>query len=94
VDVDDLETPPDEAAVTKEAVDLVRGGVGGDVEVLGLAAQEQIPHPAPDHIGGVTVIVEPCQDLEDIGGHRRAGDGVLLAGDDPGTWVGTTDEFL
>ena len=43
-----------------------RGGAGGDVEVLGLALQEQVAHAAADQVGLVAMAVQPEDDLERV----------------------------
>ena len=42
------EPPPDQAAVAEEALHLLGERIGGDVEVLGLEAQQEVPYAAPD----------------------------------------------
>ena len=40
---------------------------GPDVEILGPAAEEQVPDAAADEVGRVIVLVEPVENLERIG---------------------------
>ena len=42
-------------------------GAGGDVEVLGLAAEEQVPDAAADQVGLVPGSLEPAHDLRGVG---------------------------
>ena len=53
-DMHDLEAPSDDARPTADAFDLLRRGVGRDVEVLGVAPEQQIAHGAADHEGLIT----------------------------------------
>ena len=49
--VHDLEAAADDEGAPEQALDLFRRGVGGDVEVLGLDAQQQVAHRAADQEG-------------------------------------------
>jgi hypothetical protein len=46
--VHDLEALADDEGAPEQALDLLRRGVGGDVEVLRLHAQQQVAHRAAD----------------------------------------------
>ena len=77
VDDDDAEVCADELGAREEGEDLVRGGAGGDVVVVGLAAEEFVADAAAGEVGGVAGVGEPfCQ----IGGGaaeaQRVGCGV------------------
>ncbi len=48
--VHDLEAPPDDARAAEQAPHLFRRGIGGDVEILGRLAQQQVAHRAADHV--------------------------------------------
>ena len=99
-DLDDLapehhvgqaETPADQAAVAEQGLDLFRGGVGGHVEILRMAADQQVAHRAPDEIAGEAGIAQPVQDAQCIGTDVPAREGVLVARDDAqgdGGWGG------
>jgi hypothetical protein len=50
-DVHDLEAAADDEGAAEQLLDLFRRGVGGDVEVLGLDAQQQVAHRAADDEG-------------------------------------------
>ena len=43
-DVNDPETAADDARIAKQGVNLLRGGIGGHVEVLGMVSQQQVAH--------------------------------------------------
>jgi hypothetical protein len=45
------ESTADQAAVAEHLAHFLRPGVGGDVEVLGFAAEQQIAYPAADQVG-------------------------------------------
>src|SRR6185312_1048317 len=47
--VHDLEAPADDARTAEGRTHFLRRGAGSDVEVLGLAAEEEVAHGAPDH---------------------------------------------
>ena len=49
--VHDLEAAADDEGAPEQALDLLGRGVGGDVEVLGLHAQQQVAHGAAHHEG-------------------------------------------
>ena len=50
----DLEAPPDDARTAEQPPHLFRRGVGGDVEILGRLAQQQVAHRAADEVALVS----------------------------------------
>jgi hypothetical protein len=64
--VGQAEPPSDDPAVPKELLDLVGMRRGADVEVLGLAAQQQVADAAAHEVGGVVPLVQPVQDPEGV----------------------------
>jgi hypothetical protein len=46
--------------------------VGGNVEILGLAPEQQVPHPAADQEGLVPGVAQPVHDLEGVLGDLLA----------------------
>ncbi len=59
--------------------DLVRLGVGADVEVLWFAAHHQVAHAAAHQVGQVAGVVQAVEDLEGVLVDVPAGDRVLGA---------------
>ncbi len=53
----------DQSRTGKQGDDLVGMGVGGDIVVLRVAAQQEVPHAAPDQQGLVPVLTEPPDDM-------------------------------
>ena len=49
--MNDLKAASDNPGVAKTLFDLLGGRIGGDVEVLGALADQQVSHRAPDHVG-------------------------------------------
>ena len=47
----EAETTTDQTAVGEQTLDLLRGGVGDDIEVFGLFSQQQVTDTAPDQVG-------------------------------------------
>jgi len=45
------EAPADQPAVAELSLDLLRRRIGGDIEILGMAADQQITDRAADDIG-------------------------------------------
>ena len=54
--VHDAESSTDDEGTSKQSLDLLRGGVGGHVEVLGTQAQQQVSH-GPAHDVGLKALV-------------------------------------
>jgi hypothetical protein len=75
------EASADEAAVAEEPLELARRGVGDDVEVLGLAAEQQVAHATSHKIGDKTFGFKAIEHPDGIGAKLTAGDGVRLSGD-------------
>ena len=65
-DVRQAEPASDDAAVSKEPLDLLRRGAGGDVEVLGLAPEEQIAYAPSNQEGRVIVPRQPLNHLRGV----------------------------
>ncbi len=62
------EAPAHDEAVAEQALDLLRVGVRPDVEVLGLARQQEVAHAAADEVGGVAAGLQAVEDLEGVRG--------------------------
>ncbi len=82
VDVRQPEAPADQAAVAEGGPHLLGVGRGGDVEVLGAPAEQEVAHAAAHQVGLVAVAPQVPQDLEgidverggvDLGGRRGKG---------------------
>jgi hypothetical protein len=56
--MNDLKAASDNPGAAKALLDLFGGGIGGDVEVFGVLADQQIPHSAPDHESIETVLLQ------------------------------------
>src|SRR5690606_40031096 len=69
------------AAVAEQRLDLLGGRVGGDVEVLGLAADQQVAHGAAHQAGGESRVAESVEHAHGIGADVLARDVVALARD-------------
>src|SRR5436309_1148532 len=97
--VHELEPLPDETRAPEDLVHLFGICVGGDVEVLGAKAQQQVAHRAAHDIRLIAVAVQHLADLARALRDRLAGDAVLLLRDGPRLGAGTEpedapDEFL
>ena len=66
-DVRQAEAPPDDAAVAEEGAHVLGAGARRDVEVLGLAAEQQVADAAADEVGLVAAALEPADDLGGVG---------------------------
>src|SRR3546814_6539307 len=91
-DLDDLaaehhvrqaETAADQAAVAEQVLDLFRRGAGGDVEVLGMAADHQVAHGAADQEGLVAAFAQAVEHAQRIGTDVLARNRMLVPRDDP-----------
>ena len=77
------EPSPDDEAVAEELLHLLGRGVGADIEVLRLAAKEQIAHAAADQERLEAGTAEPIENPQRIGIDLLSGQRVLRAGEDP-----------
>ena len=64
------------------ALDLFRQRAGGDVEVLGRDADQQVAHAAADQEGLVARLAQPVQHAQRVGRDRGARYGMFGAGND------------
>src|SRR3989449_7367224 len=97
--VHELEPLPDETRAPEDLVHLLGICVGGDVEVLGTKAQQQVAHRAAHDICLIAVAVQHLADLARALRDRLAADAVLLLRDGSRSGIGAEsedapDEFL
>jgi hypothetical protein len=64
--VHDLEAAADDEGAPEQALDLLRRGVGGDVEVLRLHAQQQVAHRAADDKGLEAGFLQGLRDADRV----------------------------
>ncbi len=83
VDMGEAETPPDQTAVAKDPAHFLGLGIGGHVEVLGLAPEEEVADPAAHQMGLVPGLAQTIQDLQGVRADVGPGDVVLGPGNDP-----------
>ena len=81
-DVDDSKAPADDAGVAKQGIHFLGGGIGGDVEVLGVTPQEQVANRAADKVGLMPLAAQARHDLERVVADVLARDAVLVPGND------------
>jgi len=79
--VHELEPLPDETRAPEDLVHLFGICVGGDVEVLGTKAQQQVAHRAAHDVRLIPVAVQHLADLARALRDRLAADAVLLLRD-------------
>jgi hypothetical protein len=60
------EAPTDQKTVAEQAFDLLRRGVGADVEILRRASQQQIAHPAANQVGKVPGTLQTIENLQGV----------------------------
>jgi len=79
-----LESATNAASRTKQRENLVRGGVGNDIEILGFVPQQQITNAAANQAGVKASLLKPVQDLDGTATDMFPGDRVFGAGNDLG----------
>src|SRR5690606_30495015 len=84
VDMDDLEAATDDAGAPEQGLDFLGGGVGGHVEVLGVATEEDVADAAARHIGLELVLLKHVYDLARATADIPGFDGVLAGLEDMG----------
>ena len=82
VDVGEPEAASDEPAVGEDLLELLGGGVGGDVEVLGDEPEEQVAHAAAREVGDVAFAAQAVEHLEGVGIDLFPAKAVRFAGND------------
>src|SRR5690606_718806 len=89
-DLDDLaavdhvgqaEAAADQAAVAEQLLDLLRRGVGGHVEILGMHPQQQVADRAADQVGAKAGLAQPVEHAQCVGTDVLSRDRVLVARD-------------
>src|SRR5439155_12354913 len=84
-DVGKPETPADQPRVAEHVLNLIGIRVGRNVEIFGLALQQQVAHTATDDERLVAGVFQAVQDLERALRDVRAADVVLRARHDDGS---------
>ena len=79
------EAAADQPAIPEQRLDLLRRRVGGDVEILGMAADQQVAYGTTDQVGGKAALAQPVQDAQCIRADVLARDAVAIAGNDAGS---------
>ena len=77
MDMGEPKPAADEPAVAEGLLDLARRGVRGDVEVLGLAAEQQVAHTAPHKVGEISMLFQLVEDPYGVVADPLAGDGMF-----------------
>ncbi len=89
----DLEAAADDARAAEVTAHFLGRGVGGDVEILGLGADQQVAHGAADDVGLVAVALQRFADAPATAADAVAGDAVVGDRDD-GRFVAIGRGFL
>ena len=74
----DFKSPANDAGIAEEFAQFLRSRICGNVEVLGMLAQEQIPDASAYEESRMTSVMESAQNLERIGRNILAGNTVLI----------------
>jgi hypothetical protein len=77
VDMGKPEPPADKTAVPENLLDLVRLGIGGDIEILGFPAEEKVANPSADEVSEMARLLEAVQYPYCILADPLAGDGMV-----------------
>jgi hypothetical protein len=77
------EPAADQAAIAEQLLDLFRRGIGGDVEVLRVATDQQVADGATYQVGTKAGLAQPIQDAQRVGTDVAARDIVLVARNKP-----------
>ena len=73
-DMDQTKSPADNSAISKEGLDLVETGIGGDIEVFRDPSQEEIANAASHQVGQKTMSTEAIKDLQRLFINQLSGD--------------------
>ena len=78
--VHDAKTPPDQKGAAKQALDLLRCGIGGHIEVFGSQTDQQVAYCTPHHIGLKPRSVQGANHIQRAFIHQRWVDAMGLNG--------------
>jgi Asp-tRNA(Asn)/Glu-tRNA(Gln) amidotransferase A subunit family amidase len=78
-DVRQAEAPADQPAIAEQRLDLLGRGVGGDVEVLRMPADQQVAHGAADEEGAEAAFAQAIEHAQRVGADVLARDHVRIA---------------
>ncbi len=81
----DLEATPDNAGIAKQLSHFLRGGIRGNIEVLGLVTQQQVAHTPADQVALITRLEQHLHDFDGGVTDALAGHIVLITGYDVGS---------
>ena len=78
--VHQAKAPTDDERTPEQALDLLRGGVGGHVEVFGPQTHQQVAHGAAHHVGLEARVLQCLHHAHCVGVQQRQIDAVLGCG--------------
>jgi len=77
------ETPADDARAAENAAHFLGRGVGGDVEILGRATENQVANRAADNKRGITGFLQGIAGAQGAAADALTADAVFGHGNDP-----------
>ena len=85
--VHEPEPAPDDEGAAEQRLHVLGPGIGGDVEILGLDAEQEVAHRAADDEGLEPGLVQPPRDVERAARKLMAANRVVARTVDPGLSV-------
>lgn len=82
--VHNTKTAADDACIAEFGLDLLRRGIRGHIEILGLYAQQQVPDGATDNESFIPGIIERVEYAQAARADMFAGNAVLVAVENDG----------
>ncbi|EGD17373.1 hypothetical protein XGA_4032 [Xanthomonas hortorum ATCC 19865] len=76
------EAAADQTTVAEQRFDFFRRGAGGDVEILGMPANQKVTDRAADQVGAKARFAQAIQHAQRVWADVLARDGVLIAWND------------
>ena len=80
--MDQPKPPPDDSAVSKESLNLIRMGIGHYVKVFWDPSEEDVADASTHEVGEVPVSMEAVENLQGLFIDHLSGDGMFRPGDD------------
>lgn len=82
VDVGETEPSTDKSTVSEDLFDLMGSGIGGNIEILGFPAKQQVAHPTANKVCMIPFFLQAVEHPECVGTDPLAGEGMFRSWND------------
>ena len=86
------EPSADESTISEDLFDLMRPGIGGNIEILGFPAKQQVAHSAADKVCIIPFFLQTVEHPDCVGTNPLAGERMFRSWND--NWLNAHNSIL